>query len=127
MISIIRVTYVTQLLANQGMDFTYSTVEVFYWTEVETNAAIICASAMTMRPLISRWVPRMFSTHPYSDQSRSAAAAAARNQTIGSQPSRQAFPSKTYPTAASRTLISSGSWPAETKIEMDKLSATEVV
>ena len=90
------------------MDFTYNTTPVFYWTVVETNAAIVCACAMTLRPLLSRWWPKMFSPHPYTSQGDSPRPHDAP-PTIGQLPSRQTAGSKSFG-STDKTLAQSSSW-----------------
>jgi hypothetical protein len=84
-LSIARITILGPLLSDPGMDFTYNTVPVFYWTFVETNAAIVCACLMTLRPLASKWWPKLVSSQSYSANSRSSGLP---NAAYGSHPSR---------------------------------------
>ncbi len=100
--SIARVSILAPLLADPGIDFTYSSVPVLYWTLVETNAAIVCACLMTLRPLLCRWLPKVFAPYPNSDQSdlvvdQSEAA------DLRSTPSRQPLGSKSVVTSKTWT------------------------
>lgn len=39
-------------------DFTYAAADISYLTSVELNGAIICASCLTLKPLVARYAPR---------------------------------------------------------------------
>ncbi|OAA63522.1 hypothetical protein SPI_03685 [Niveomyces insectorum RCEF 264] len=65
-ISVIRIVLLMPLLNNAGADFTYNSTPAYYWTTVEINLAIMVACAITLKPLISRFLPTLLlSTHPY--------------------------------------------------------------
>src|SRR3569833_4701940 len=54
-------------------DFSYDNVPIVYWTCVEVNFAIICASMMTFKPLIAKLMPRLVDQRPLtSDPERRA-------------------------------------------------------
>lgn len=57
-ISIIRISLIIPLTNNPGPDFSYSGVATYYWTDVETNLAIVVASSITLKPFISRLLPK---------------------------------------------------------------------
>ncbi|KAE8144242.1 hypothetical protein BDV25DRAFT_167302 [Aspergillus avenaceus] len=47
-------------------DTSYSNVAAAYWTAAECNVAIICACLPFLRPLISRFFPKLLSTNNYT-------------------------------------------------------------
>ncbi|CAK7224503.1 hypothetical protein SCUCBS95973_005539 [Sporothrix curviconia] len=49
-ISITHIVLMTPLAANPGPGFTYSGISILYWNDVETNLAIVVASAITLKP-----------------------------------------------------------------------------
>ncbi|KAK4040871.1 hypothetical protein C8A01DRAFT_15327 [Parachaetomium inaequale] len=50
------------LTAQYGrVDYTYDNTSIAYLTVVEINAAIACACCMTLRPLVNRWFPKLWS------------------------------------------------------------------
>lgn len=57
-ISIIRISLIIPLTNNPGPDFSYSGVATYYWTDVETNLAIVVASSITLKPFVSRLLPK---------------------------------------------------------------------
>ncbi|KAK0732486.1 hypothetical protein B0T21DRAFT_412658 [Apiosordaria backusii] len=56
-ISVFRVVVVSQGWNNR--DFTYRFAINYIWSVIETNVAIICASAPTLRALVGRYVPSL--------------------------------------------------------------------
>ncbi|CAK7218925.1 hypothetical protein SBRCBS47491_003671 [Sporothrix bragantina] len=77
-ISIIRIELIIPKTNNPGPDFTYSGIATYYWTDVETNLAVVVASSITLKPFISRLLPRSW-IGPSIDEDFAAAAAASRN------------------------------------------------
>ncbi|CAK7199424.1 hypothetical protein SEUCBS139899_002104 [Sporothrix eucalyptigena] len=75
-ISIIRIELIIPLTNNPGPDFTYSGVATYYWTDVETNLAIVVASSITLKPFISRLLPRSLIGSSAGEDFAEAAAAA---------------------------------------------------
>jgi hypothetical protein len=49
------------ILTSQHPDYTYRGAHILYWTCIECNLAIVCPCAMTLRPLVSQTIPRLFS------------------------------------------------------------------
>ncbi|KAK3329857.1 hypothetical protein B0H66DRAFT_542179 [Apodospora peruviana] len=69
-ISILRLVALVDITQASPIDSAYSTADLIYWTAVEINASIVCACAMTLKPLIQRLFPRMLSPSRYvNDQS----------------------------------------------------------
>ncbi|KAK1829511.1 hypothetical protein QBC39DRAFT_125812 [Podospora conica] len=65
-------------------DFTYAAGDISYITSVELNGAIICASCLTLKPLVARYAPRWLGS--LGSRGEGAAAANARGPpTIGSE------------------------------------------
>ncbi|KAH8898089.1 hypothetical protein GQ53DRAFT_678044, partial [Thozetella sp. PMI_491] len=54
-ISIVRLFTLSQAI--NSADTTWDNTPTSYWTEVEVNLGIVCASAATLRPLVRRLVP----------------------------------------------------------------------
>lgn len=83
---------------NNGVDYSYAGVETIYWSLIEINTAIVCASVMTLKPLFNRVFAQ--STRQTTGTPDGAGAAGLHHQnhnhiplpTIGSRPSRKAPP-----------------------------------
>lgn len=56
----------TLYIATKSKDPTWDKTDAVYWTAVELNTGIICASMTTLRPLVSRMLPGVFSTNKSS-------------------------------------------------------------
>ncbi|KIH87359.1 hypothetical protein SPBR_04955 [Sporothrix brasiliensis 5110] len=50
-----------------GPDFTYSGIATYYWTDVETNLAIVVASSINLKPFVSRLLPKSWLSSPDGD------------------------------------------------------------
>lgn len=122
-VSIARIIILVKLLANADPDVTYGSSSMFYWTSAEVNSAIVCACLMTLRPLAGRWLPRWFTSHPYSDEIDS-------NRrdivTVGASPSRPPVLSlsSTAPNIATDGWINSS---ASSPVDDEKISPREDV
>ncbi|TLS28144.1 hypothetical protein PpBr36_00056 [Pyricularia pennisetigena] len=57
-VAIIRLVFLTS--ADRSQDSTWNISVNTFWTDVEVNMSIAVASAMTLRPLMTRWFPRAF-------------------------------------------------------------------
>ncbi|CAK7221958.1 hypothetical protein SCUCBS95973_004676 [Sporothrix curviconia] len=77
-VSIIRIELIIHKINNPDPDFTYSAAATYYWTDVETNLAIVVASAITLKPFVSRMLPRSW-VGSSADEHFAAAAAASHN------------------------------------------------
>ncbi|KAL1894399.1 hypothetical protein Sste5346_005901 [Sporothrix stenoceras] len=66
-ISIIRISLIIPLTNNPGPDFSYSGVATYYWTDVETNLAIVVASSITLKPFVSMLLPKSLFGSPDDD------------------------------------------------------------
>lgn len=51
-VSIIRLVLLATI--KDGLDYSYTGVETIYWSLIEINTAIVCASIMTLKPLFNR-------------------------------------------------------------------------
>lgn len=78
-----------------GPDYSYTGVETIYWSLIEINTAIVCASIMTLKPLFNR----MFAQSSRQTTGTPDEAAPGHHHhhhiplpTIGSRPSRKAPP-----------------------------------
>jgi hypothetical protein len=76
-------------------DYSYTGVDTIYWSLIEINTAIVCASIMTLKPLLNR----MFAASTRQTTGTPEDGAPGRHQhphiplpTIGSRPSRKAQP-----------------------------------
>jgi len=87
LVSILRVRYVADLINTVTDDFFYRQTAVTYWTLVEVNGAITCACLMTVKPLVARLFPRLFSS-AISAPSEPGSDRWIKPPTIGSKPSR---------------------------------------
>jgi len=86
LISTVRL-YLLALVA-ESPDFTFDNVCIALWTCVETNVTVCVACFMTMKPLLSRWLPNLVEAIP-ERQNAAVAASNGRIPTIGSRPVRQ--------------------------------------
>lgn len=59
LISVVRLWDLT--LQNKRVDWTYDNISIAYLTVVEINAAIACACCMTLRPLMNKLFPNLWS------------------------------------------------------------------
>ncbi|KAG6355933.1 hypothetical protein INS49_015317 [Diaporthe citri] len=91
-VSIIRIVLLATI--QNGPDYSYMGVETTYWSLIEINTAIVCASIMTLKPLFNRiFTQSTRQTTATPDE----AAPGHHHQhiplpTIGSRPSRKAVP-----------------------------------
>lgn len=90
-VSIIRIVLLATI--NNGLDYSYTGVETIYWSLIEINTAIVCASIMTLKPLFNR----MFAQSTRQTTGTPDEAAPGHHHhiplpTIGSRPSRKAPP-----------------------------------
>ncbi|KAK3294236.1 uncharacterized protein B0H64DRAFT_462914 [Chaetomium fimeti] len=60
LVSLIRLAILIQVKNAADPDSTYTNTDLVYWTCVEVNTAIVVACAMTLRPLVTRFWPRLF-------------------------------------------------------------------
>lgn len=58
-ISILRLIALVDITDATAADASYTTADLIYWTAAEINAAIVCACAMTLKPLVQRVFPRL--------------------------------------------------------------------
>ncbi|KAM7211743.1 hypothetical protein V8F06_012876 [Rhypophila decipiens] len=59
LISILRLIALIDITFNPGLDGSYTSADLIYWTAAEVNAAIVCACAMTLKPLVQRLFPKL--------------------------------------------------------------------
>ncbi len=64
-VGVIRIPVIVRV--NSSLDSSWDSVEVSIWSAIELNTAIICACAMTLKPLINRVFPRLL-TDGYNPQ-----------------------------------------------------------
>ncbi|PKS10096.1 hypothetical protein jhhlp_001846 [Lomentospora prolificans] len=88
MISIIRLVYL--ILTKNTTDVPYDNTTIAFWTTVETNATVIIACFMTMKPLLAKWFPSLIepSNDPSNEMQDASPDANGRMPTIGSTPTR---------------------------------------
>ncbi len=69
----IRIVLLTPTLASAGSDMSYLVTPIYHWTVVEVNLAIVVACAMTLKPLLNRFMPRIVGSaaHPYKEHGSS--------------------------------------------------------
>ncbi|KAK4234454.1 hypothetical protein C8A03DRAFT_18650 [Achaetomium macrosporum] len=91
LVSLIRLVILIQILHkdSEDPDFSYNIAKIFYCTVLEVHTAIVVACAMTLKPLIARFLPRFFLSHASKDEHEPSAASSRPPPTIGSRPSRQ--------------------------------------
>lgn len=78
---------------NNGLDYSYTGVKTIYWSLIEINTAIVCASIMTLKPLFNRMFAQ--STRQTTGTPDEAGPGPHHHiplPTIGSRPSRKAPP-----------------------------------
>lgn len=88
MVSIIRLVYI--LKTTDTTDVPYDNTTIAFWTTVETNATVVIACFMTMKPLLAKWFPSVIEpSNNGSDEMLNAGPDAnGRVPTIGSAPTR---------------------------------------
>ncbi|KAM7202677.1 hypothetical protein V8F33_002603 [Rhypophila sp. PSN 637] len=59
LISILRLIALIDITFNPGLDGSYASADLIYWTAAEVNAAIVCACAMTLKPFVQRLFPKL--------------------------------------------------------------------
>ena len=94
--SILRLVNLVQIQSSPSPDFTYAGIFLTYWTTVEVNVVIVVACLMTLKPLMARLFPRVF-TDSYQQRSGSNAPP----PTIGSMPMRSPNPRVNHDTLPS--------------------------
>jgi hypothetical protein len=50
-----------------SLDFSYDSADLVYWTSIEVQGAIVCACAVTLKPLLNQWMPQWFSVHRHAN------------------------------------------------------------
>ncbi|KAJ4314373.1 hypothetical protein N0V94_006475 [Neodidymelliopsis sp. IMI 364377] len=78
-VSVIRL-YALTVFARHQDDTTYYSAPTAYWSAIEANLAIVCASLPALKPLVVRVVP-VFGTR-YSSRGRSSTAASGNNHRL---------------------------------------------
>ncbi|KAK3356514.1 hypothetical protein B0T25DRAFT_497110 [Lasiosphaeria hispida] len=88
-ISIIRL-YILKITADT-LDYTFDNIPIAIWSCLETNATVVIACFMTMKPLLSKFFPNVTNPGGEGDeqyQQDAMADSTGRVPTIGSRPSR---------------------------------------
>ncbi|KAG8167497.1 hypothetical protein KVR01_003186 [Diaporthe batatas] len=62
-VSIVRLMKLLQTENHPSLDFSYDGADLVYWTSIEVQGAIVCACAVTLKPLLNQWMPRWFSVY----------------------------------------------------------------
>jgi hypothetical protein len=44
---------------DSGLDFTYNSAPIYYWTAVEINVALVVGCAITLKPFIRHFMPSL--------------------------------------------------------------------
>lgn len=70
--SIVRLLQLLETENHPSIDFSYDSTDLVYWTSIEVHGAIVCACAVTLKPLLNQWMPQWFSLR--------------RNEYLGQQP-----------------------------------------
>ncbi|KAH6632400.1 hypothetical protein F5144DRAFT_490261 [Chaetomium tenue] len=65
LVELIRLAILIEAKKAKDADSTYTNTDLAYWTTVEIHTAIVVACAMTLRPLVTRFCPRLFD--PYGN------------------------------------------------------------
>ncbi len=78
LISVVRLWDLTQQY--KRVDYSYDNISIGYLTVVEINAAIACACCMTLRPLMNKWFPSLWSARNSDSEGDSPASPAARGR-----------------------------------------------
>lgn len=88
-VSIIRLVLLATI--KDGLDYSYTGVETIYWSLIEVNTAIVCASIMTLKPLLNRMLGHNAaqSTGPTDEAAPGHHHHHIPLPTIGSRPSRK--------------------------------------
>ena len=99
LLSVVRFWDITQ--QHTRLDYSYENISINHLTAIEPNAAIACACCMTLRPLMNKWFPRLWTERSSSsdgagrdvEMGGAAAGRGASNEargppTIGSKPLR---------------------------------------
>ncbi|KAJ0115434.1 hypothetical protein J7T55_012714 [Diaporthe amygdali] len=71
-VSIVRLLQLLETENHPSIDFSYDSTDLVYWTSIEVHGAIVCACAVTLKPLLNQWMPQWFSLR--------------RNEYLGQQP-----------------------------------------
>lgn len=50
-----------------SLDFSYDSTDLVYWTSIEVHGAIVCACAVTLKPLLNQWLPQWFSAYRHDN------------------------------------------------------------
>ncbi|KAK4115452.1 hypothetical protein N656DRAFT_694574, partial [Canariomyces notabilis] len=66
--SIIRITYIPQMLAST--DQTWTIAGAMYWSVIETNVGILAASIPSYKPLVKRYAPRLLGSYAVRDDNK---------------------------------------------------------
>lgn len=64
-VSVLRIPSIVAI--GYSTDPSWDAVNIAIWSSIELNTAIVCACSMTLKPLVHRFFPRMF-THGYRHQ-----------------------------------------------------------
>ena len=97
-------------------DFTFENVTIAFWSCVETNATIVIACFMTMKPLLAKWFPSFtaFWSHNPDHSSEATNDVSSRPPTIGSKSSRPS----THPSLPAQAVTCPGpSFPAAFELD----------
>lgn len=88
--SIIRLWII--LIAANTVDYTFDNVPIAFWSCIETNATVMVACIMTMKPLLAKLFPNLTTpgggSHEQNQQGAMANVVGNHVPTIGSGPSR---------------------------------------
>ncbi|KAH8751941.1 hypothetical protein F5883DRAFT_719974 [Diaporthe sp. PMI_573] len=66
-VSIVRLMKLLQTENHPSLDFSYYSADLVYWTSIEVQGAIVCACAVTLKPLLNQWMPQWFSVHRHAN------------------------------------------------------------
>lgn len=65
-VSIVRLMQLLQTQNHPSVDFSYDSTDLVYWTSIEVQGAIVCACAVTLKPLLNQWMPQWFTIHRHN-------------------------------------------------------------
>jgi len=84
--------YILKITAN-SIDFHFDNIPTALWSCIETNATVVIACNMTLKPLLTKWFPDLMTPRGDGNEQNvhgdmEAAGSSGRLPTIGSGPSR---------------------------------------
>jgi len=110
-VSLVRLVILVGVKNSTNPDFTYTPATLTYLTVLEVHTAIVVACAMTLKPLVTRFFPRLFAPGYTGQSSTAGGGAGVRGGGGSSSPNRAAERSA----ASSEPPLTIGSRPSRLK------------